>query len=118
MQSKCLNVLSHIMRSKADLMRAHVDAMAAGMLGVLRECPSTLTPRKELLSMLRQIATNSTPLREALRARMEELLDDRLLFGEAAAGNRASAVMEALRPSAYQVHREPDAACLFPLVHL
>lgn len=102
-QTKSLAVLWHVGRNKPELMRAHVPAMADGYLLLLHESPSSINPRKELLGLLRQIFSANLPMREALRGRVEELMDEKVLFGQAAAANPASAITDALRSLAYQV---------------
>jgi hypothetical protein len=93
----------HVGRNKPEQMRAHVAAMADAYILLLRESPSAVNPRKDLINLMRQIFSSNTPMREALRGYVGDLMDDRVLFGAAAAANQASAITEFLRFPAYQV---------------
>ncbi|KAL6756896.1 hypothetical protein V8C86DRAFT_2435829, partial [Haematococcus lacustris] len=113
LQIKCLQVLGHILRQKPTLVKVHMQAMGNALVDLLRSCPSSLAPRKELLLLMRQLTGISgssmatmpaAPLmRETVRVRLEELLDDAALLGAGAAANRGSGLAEALRPQAYLV---------------
>ncbi|GFH21290.1 uncharacterized protein HaLaN_18563, partial [Haematococcus lacustris] len=121
LQIKCLQVLGHILRQKPTLVKVHMQAMGNALVDLLRSCPSSLAPRKELLLLMRQLTGISgssmatmpaAPLmRETVRVRLEELLDDAALLGAGAAANRGSGLAEALRPQAYLTLTPSQFSC-------
>jgi transformation/transcription domain-associated protein len=84
------------------LLAQHRDVVAAALLRVMQAVPDSLSMRKEVLSLMRNML--NTPFRLGLQANMDALLDERLLLGT----NRVC--IEALRQMAYMNLAELVAA--------